>query len=481
MINNPSGFSILWISLRVGSSSTCSRTSNNVMMSKELAGKSVFGPLTSLTFFSPLCWQYLIASGAMSTPHVSPSSLKICKFLPVPQPMSRIFGSLVLENLEIRFKTDFLLDICHQCFSSNSLRSSYRYFSIVLIKCIILSMKMKVGFDISQLAHSGGVATYTKNLAEQLSKHKELEMIYFYSSLRIPYRGGLGNVKKYKLPPTLFELLFNRWRNVGIEKFLGPLDIFHSSDWIQPPTRAKKVTTYHDVVPLKFPQWSHPKVVAVHKRRLKLVEREVDMVIAVSQSTKDDLISLSNIPAERITVVYEGVGEIFKPQEDSMVKKFRERMHLPDKFVLAISGVGERRNLKRVREASKDYNLIITGEDIPRISSEEMPLLYSAAAVLLYPSLYEGFGLPIIEAMACGTPVITSNVSSMPEVGGAAALYVDPYDIKDIARGIEELLGDKRYEIRDKLIKAGFENVKRFSWEKCAEETVEVYRKVMKS
>src|SRR3989344_5844468 len=111
---------------------------------------------------------------------------------------------------------------------------------------------MRVGMDISQIAHKGGVATYTENLSQGLSGIKDLEMVYFYSSLRKPYKGGLKKVKKYKLPPVLFEMLFNRWRNVGIEKFLGPLDIFHSSDWTQPPTKAKKVATYHDVVPLKY-------------------------------------------------------------------------------------------------------------------------------------------------------------------------------------------------------------------------------------
>src|SRR3989344_6512108 len=115
--------------------------------------------------------------------------------------------------------------------------------------------KIKVGLDISQLAHKGGVGIYTQNLAEQLSKLPDLEMVYFYSSLRKPYRGRLKNVKKYRLPPTLFEMLFNRWRNVSIEKFIRPIDIFHSSDWTQPPSKTKKVTTYHDIVPLKYPEW----------------------------------------------------------------------------------------------------------------------------------------------------------------------------------------------------------------------------------
>src|SRR3990167_5348445 len=182
----------------------------------------------------------------------------------------------------------------------------------------------------------------------------ELEMEFFYSSLRQPYHGTLRNVKKYKLPPTLFEMLFNRWRNVGIEKFIGPIDIFHSSDWIQPPSKAKKVTTYHDLVPLLHPEWSHPKIVSVHKRRLKIVEKEIDMVIAVSKATKKDLLEVSNIPEEKITVIYEGPTGDFKPQAKKKIKEFKKKYNLPEKFVLAIGGIGERRNLNRIKEASRD-------------------------------------------------------------------------------------------------------------------------------
>ena len=135
--------------------------------------------------------------------------------------------------------------------------------------------KITVGFDLSQTAHVGGVATYTAYLAEQLSKFPDLEMAYFFSSLRKKYSGELKNVKSFRLPPVLFEVFFNKIRNVNIEKFIGPIDILHSSDWVQPPTRAKKVTTYHDLIPVKFPNWSHPKIVAVHKRRLKIVEDEI--------------------------------------------------------------------------------------------------------------------------------------------------------------------------------------------------------------
>lgn len=333
---------------------------------------------------------------------------------------------------------------------------------------------MRVGFDISQIAHKGGVGIYTNNLAKQLSKLPGLQMSYFYSSLRKPYSGTLPNVKSFPLPPTLLEIIFNKFRVLPIENFIGSIEIFHSSDWLQPKTKAKKVTTYHDIVPLKYPQWSHPKIVSVHKKRLEMVEKEIDMVIAVSGATKKDLLEITKIPKEKITVIYEGVDDKFQQKDKGEVEEFRRKYKLPEEFILAIGGIGERRNLNRVKEAAKDFNLVITGQTLPFLQDEEMPLLYSAAKVLLYPSLYEGFGLPVIEAMACGTSVITSNVSSLPEVGGDAVAYVDPEDLEEIKKRVKDILADRG--LRGEMIKKGLAQAKNFSWEKCAKETAEVYQ-----
>lgn len=341
-----------------------------------------------------------------------------------------------------------------------------------------MNKKLRVGMDISQMAHSGGVATYTRKLAEDLSKRSDLEMVFFYSSLRKPYKSiGLKQVKSYRLPPALFEMLFNRWRNVPIEKFIGPVDVFHSSDWTQPPSKAKKVTTYHDVVPLKYPTWSHPKIVAVHKRRLKIVEREIDMVIAVSEATKKDLLDVSKIPEDKITVVYEGPTTDFKLQSQDKINKFKQKYNLPDKFVLAIGGIGERRNLDRIKEASKDYNLVIAGQTIPWLNIEELELLYQSASALVYCSLYEGFGIPIIDAFSCGLPVITSNVSSMKEIGGDAAVFADPYKVSSIKESISLVISDKK--LKDSIVEKGFKRAKEFSWKKAAEQTTKAYQKLI--
>ncbi len=354
---------------------------------------------------------------------------------------------------------------------------SVEFAKVSVKKDIIMKMKMKIGFDISQTAHYGGVAVYTQRLAEELVKKNDLDLVFFYSSMRKPYPGNLPNVREFKIPPTILELMMNKLRVIPIESFIGSVDIFHSSDWIQPKTKAKKVTTYHDVIPLKYPEWSRPKIVAVHQRRLKIVEKEVDWIIAVSEATKRDLLEISKIREDQITVIYEAADPQFKIQDREAVESFRKKYNLPDEFVLSIGGVGERRNLTRVKRAVSDKPLIITGESIPLLDFSEMPLLYSSAKLLLYPSFYEGFGLPVLEAMACEVPVVTSNVSSLPEVGGDACLYADPLNVDDIREKLDEVWNDKK--LREDLVKKGLKQSSKFSWQKCASETVDVYNKVM--
>lgn len=338
---------------------------------------------------------------------------------------------------------------------------------------------MRVGFDISQIAHGGGVGVYTNELSKHLVKIKDLDLVFFHSLLRKRYEGTLSNVKEYYIPPTVLEIMFNTLRVFPIENFIGQIDVYHSSDWMQPKTKAKKVTTYHDVIALKYPEWSLPKIVNVHKRRLEIVEKEIDMVIAVSESTKKDLMEITKIPEEKIVVIYEAAAERFKPQSEKEIAEFRKRKNLPEKFVLAIGGRGIRRNLDRVKDVVKDYDLIVTGENSGSISDEEMPLLYASAQVLLYPSLYEGFGLPILEAMSCGTAVMTSNISAMPEIGGDGALYVDPKDTNGMKKALKKIMNDDKFRVD--LIKKGFYQAKKFSWEKAAVETAKVYKSLCAS
>ncbi|MDP2649588.1 MAG: glycosyltransferase, partial [bacterium] len=179
---------------------------------------------------------------------------------------------------------------------------------------------MKIGIDVSQLAYPGtGVAVYTQNLIENLLKiDKGNEYLFFFSSMRRkPPKGW--DVKNLKLPPLFLEVLWNRLHVIPIERFIGKIDIFHTSDWLEPPAKCPKVTTIHDLAIFKFPETFIPRgghdIVSNLKRKLSLVKEESKLIIAVSENTKKDIVELLKIPENKIRVVYEAAGEIFKKQD----------------------------------------------------------------------------------------------------------------------------------------------------------------------
>ena len=177
---------------------------------------------------------------------------------------------------------------------------------------------MKIGIDISQIVYQGtGVARYTQRLIESLLKvDKENEYVLFFSSLRRKLStffikkitSPRVKIKQFKLPPALLDFLWNRLHVFPIERFIGRVDIFWSSDWTQPPAqKAKLVTTVHDLTPWLYPKTLHPKIVAVHKRRMKWVKKECDLIICDSQATKEDIIRIWQIPKEKLKVIYPGI------------------------------------------------------------------------------------------------------------------------------------------------------------------------------
>lgn len=358
---------------------------------------------------------------------------------------------------------------------------------------------MKICIDISQSVYETGVSWYTRNLVRNILRiDKDDEFVLFGGSLR-----KIGELKKFSyllpgrtsskffpLPPTALDLIWNRLHVLPIEKLVGHIDVLHSSDWAQPPTNAFKVTTIHDIVPLRFPQISHPKVVAAHKRRLDWVKKEVDRIIAVSEFTKKEIVEILDIDPKKIVVIHEAADPLFRAASDTQVAQVKEKYYIKKPYLLAV-GADPRKNLPRIIEAYKslgsevDLELLVTGRPwndllnnsarfLGHVAREDMPALYTGARMLVYTSVYEGFGLPILEAMGSDCPVVTSNISSMPEVAGDAAFLVDPNNSKDIALGIKGILSN-----RMKWIKRGRERIKKFSWIKSAEKTVQVYREAV--
>lgn len=353
--------------------------------------------------------------------------------------------------------------------------------------------QMKIGIDISQIVYGTGVSVYTQNLIENLHKiDKKNEYLLFGGSLRQKEKLKKFGAKVFSFPPTLADFVWNRLHLFPIENFLGAIDVLHSSDWTQPPTKAAKVTTIHDFGFLKYPEVAHPKIKAVMERRFKWIKKEVDLIIAVSQATKKDIMEILNIPEEKIRVIYEAVSEdVNQVKDQKIIEKVKKKYGLKGNYLLSVATLEPRKNLKRIIQAfallkTKNLKLVVAGKqgwgDFKNLSStnviftgyvshEDKQALYSGATCFVFPSLYEGFGLPILEAMKCGCPVVTSNISSMPEVAGKAGILVDPLNVKNIAEGINQAIKDKK-----ELINKGFEQVKKFSWEKTARETLKIYQ-----
>jgi len=360
---------------------------------------------------------------------------------------------------------------------------------------------MRIGIDISSVPYGTGVSRYTSNLTRSLTtQFSQEEYVLFGSSLRLKKQlekfaksiSGNVTLSIHSMPPKLQSLFFNLL-HLPIENYTGDLDIFHSWDWYTPATkRAALVTTIHDLSAIKFPKETHPEIVSHHKQSLKWIKKEASAIIAVSQATKKDIVSLLQIDPKRVHVVYEAL-----PLESNMkikkedVKKVEKKYSITKPFILAVASQEPRKNLDRIiqswEEYKSEYQLVLVGkpgfiqiEPQPEliitgfIEGKELATLYSEAKCLVYASLYEGFGLPILEAFYHQTPVVTSNISSMPEIAGNASVLVDPTQINSIAAGISKAINQSQ-----SLIQKGKKQLEKFAWKKTAEDTHKVYQRAL--
>jgi len=374
---------------------------------------------------------------------------------------------------------------------------------------------MKIGIDISQIVYEGtGVATYTRELVKSLVKVGDKdEFIVFGSSLRLrrllkefltslPKENVKGNFSF--LPPKLLEFLWNGVHLFPVENLVGEVDIFHSSDWLEPPTKkAKKVTTIHDLTVYKYPETFFARgghdIVKNQKRKLFFAKQECDLIICVSENTKQDAMEILKIPEKKLKVIYEAPDSIYFPRNQDEVEKVKNKFKINGDYLLCVGTREPRKNIDRVLmafvEISRAYpelSLVIAGKYgwgdkklkvkseklkvriLGFVEKEDLASLYSGAEAFVYPSLYEGFGLPILEAMACGCPVITSNIGSMRELAAGFSVLVDPQSTDSIAENILKLL--KNNDLRQELKIKGLKRAGEFSWEKAALQTLEAYR-----
>ncbi len=299
---------------------------------------------------------------------------------------------------------------------------------------------------------------------------------------------------------VLWEQLVQPWtlRRIGAHLVHGPAFV---GPLLAP---CPVVITIHDLSFIRFPTLFRPANRLYLTVLTRLSARHARRLIAVSAHTAAETTRLLGVPSERIDVVYHGVDPAFHPLPADEVAVFRQRRGLPERFVLCVGTLEPRKNQTRLVEAfarihDGQVKLVLVGgkgwlydELFTRVEAlglskeiifpgyvmnDELPLWYNAATILAYPSLYEGFGMPVLEAQACGTPVLTSNVSSLPEAAGDAASMVDPYDVEALAAELDRLLTDK--PLRHELRKRGLAHASQFTWTLMAQETADVYRRAL--
>jgi glycosyltransferase involved in cell wall biosynthesis len=364
---------------------------------------------------------------------------------------------------------------------------------------------VRIGIDARKL-HDFGIGTYIRNLLRQLARlDQDTEFVML---CRPEDREALATLAENFRPVVETAGNYSVAEQLSVPLALGreSVTLFHAPHYVLPPlVRCPSVVTIHDCIHLMFPQYLPNRLALAYARTsIRLAARRATRVMTVSESSKRDILRYVDIEPEKIAVIYNAYNERFgvEPREEDVVR-VRERYQLHDEFVLYAGNVKPHKNLERLiqafdlvhRRGLGHLKLVIIGDDVSKYASlrravhkyqlhqyvrflghlpeETLAVMYRLAGVFVFPSLYEGFGLPPLEAMASGTPVVTSNISSLPEVAGDAAVLVDPYDPQAIADGIHRVLTDP--QLRESLRRKGLARARQFSWEASARRIRDIY------
>lgn len=372
---------------------------------------------------------------------------------------------------------------------------------------------MRIAIDLSPALHQkAGLGRYARTLAEHLVA---LDCGNEYVAF------AYGRNARDRLPRSLQALSFANipldvrpWRmgvwlghalGLSLDRVLPRVDIFHATEHLLPPLKnARTVFTLHDLIFQFFPEFHLPLNRWFLQNAMPHFLRRADAIIAVSECTKRDAVQLYGVPPEKIAVIHEGVDPALRPVTDpNLIAAARARYAQHQPFLLFLGTIEPRKNIPALVDALQilrargfPHRLLIAGrrgwlyqgvfehvrqvgmegevDFLDYVPDEDLPALFAACEAFVFPSLYEGFGLPPLEAMACGAPVVCSNTSSLPEVVGEAALCVNPRDAGEMAAAVERVIHDAR--LRDELRAKGLVQAARFSWERAARDTLQVYQ-----
>jgi glycosyltransferase involved in cell wall biosynthesis len=344
----------------------------------------------------------------------------------------------------------------------------------------------------------GGISTYTRRLIHALAQIDTHNRYTIFHSRRAgePITADFDSTGLWTPPHHRFERLA-----LSVELLRHRLDVLHSPDFVPPLRGARRhIITVHDLTFLHDPQHKDAAARRYYNDQITYAVRHADHILSVSTATKTDLMDLLNVPPDKITVQPHGVDPRFQPLSPESLAQHRAALDLPESFILFVGTLEPRKNIPALLDAYEQLPdappLVLAGQrgwlfddtmtrieamqqrGLPiihraDIDDDTLPALYNLAAVLVLPSFYEGFGLPTLEAMACGTPVIASNCSSLPEVVGDAGALIDPDDPAALASALAKALNDTNW--RQSMRDAGLRRARNFTWQRSAEIALSVY------